>query len=64
LPVSVLPSRLDRIGVVTLVGQPFVQEWYLIRLRERTVNRIVDIVVEGLLGEEARTTLLSLGLTA
>jgi len=64
LPVSVLPTRLDRLGVVALAGQPLVQEWYLIRLRERTTARIVDLLVECLLGEEARSTLLRLGLSA
>ncbi|MGQ9481774.1 LysR family transcriptional regulator [Chloroflexus sp.] len=64
LPVSVLPARLDRLGVVALAGQPLVQEWYLVRLRERTTARIVDLLVECLLGEGARSTLLRLGLSA
>lgn len=62
LPVSVLPARLERIGIVTLAGQPLAYEWYLVRLRERSPDRVVDLLYETLLGDEARATLLRLGL--
>ncbi|WP_298818228.1 LysR family transcriptional regulator [Chloroflexus sp.] len=63
LPVSVLPLRLDQIGIVTLAGQPLAQEWHLIRLRERSPSRVVDLLTEALSSDEARLTLLKLGLT-
>ncbi|MCS6889121.1 MAG: LysR family transcriptional regulator, partial [Chloroflexus sp.] len=62
LPASVLPARLDRIGIVALAGQPLAQEWYLIRLRERAPARVVDLIYETMLGDEGRAALLRLGL--
>lgn len=63
LPVSLLPARLERLGIVALAGQPVAQEWHLVRLRERAPAHVVDLVYETLLGEETRSVLLQLGLT-
>ncbi len=63
LPVSILPIRMDRIGIITLAGQPLGQEWHLVRLRERSPSRVVDLLTEVWLSDEARATLLKLGLT-
>lgn len=62
LPASVLPARLDRIGIVALAGQPLAQEWHLIRLRERAPARVADLIYETMLGDEGRAALLRLGL--
>ncbi len=63
LPVSMLPPRLDQIGVVALAGQPLAQEWQVVRLRERSPLRAVELLYETLQSEEARATLLWFGLT-
>ena len=63
LPVSLLPARLERLGIIALAGQPVAQEWHLVRLRERAPAHVVDLMYETLLGEKTRSVLLQLGLT-
>lgn len=62
VPRSCAPVRGEGVGVVDLGGQPIGQDWFLARVRERSLPRAVQALYDYLLGPQARTILTRAGL--
>lgn len=62
VPRSCLPSRHEGFGLVDLAGPPLQQEWFLVRLRERSASDAAQALADYLLGPQARLVLSRAGL--
>lgn len=62
VPRSCVPARGEGVGTVELAGPPVQQEWFLARVRERSLPRAVQALVDYLTGPQARAVLTRAGL--
>lgn len=63
VPRSCVSLRADGVGLVDLAGQPVQQEWFLVRVRERSMPRAVQALYDFLTGPQARSVLARAGLS-